>query len=193
MGFKKAFAFGLLMMGLAMMIAAGSVSAAEQSPPFPAYGSGPIEVRLYTDYFCPPCRAMEPEVEPLLKNLLRKNAIRLSLVDAPFNPLTPLFARYFLYTIKESNALEDALKARNVLQNAATNKEIKTQERIEALFKEKGIAFSVWDPKPVFDRYNALLTEDKINSTPTIVIIRNGQRKFFFGGPDIINALKALL
>jgi thiol-disulfide isomerase/thioredoxin len=159
---------------------------------FPSYGSGSVEVRLYTDYFCPPCREMEPNVEPLLKDLLKKNAIRLALVDVPFSPLTPLFARYFLYTIKESNALEDVLKARNVLQAAATNKEIKTQERIEALFKEKGIAFSVWDPKPAFDRYNALLTEDRINTTPTCVIIKNGQKKAFVGGPDIINALKAL-
>ena len=180
MGFRRAFMFGSLMIILAMMIKADRVSAADQNPSFPAYGSGPIEVRLYTD------------VEPLLRDLLRKNVIRLTLVDVPFDPLTPLFARYLLYTIKENNALEDVLKARNVLQNAAPNKEIKTQEQIAALFKEKGIAFSVWDPKPAFDRYNALLTEDKINATPTIVIIRNGQRKSFVGGPDIISALKAL-
>lgn len=192
MGFRRVFAYGSLMISLVMMIDAGSASAFEQNPTFPAYGSGPVEVRLYTDYFCPPCRVMEPEVEPLLKDLLKKNAIHLTLVDAPFNPLSPLFARNFLYAIKQSNALEEALKARNVLQNAATNKEIKTQEQIAALFKEKGIAFSVWDPKPAFDRYNALLTEDKINATPTIVIIRNGQRKSFVGGPDIISALKAL-
>lgn len=192
MGLKKIISFVFLALIMVWSIAGGIVSAAEQNQPFPAYGTGPIEVRLYTDYFCPPCRVMEPEVEPLLKDLLKKNAIHLTLVDAPFNPLSPLFARNFLYAIKQSNALEEALKARNVLQNAATNKEIKTQEQIAALFKEKGIAFSVWDPKPAFDRYNVLLTEDKINATPTIVIIRNGQRKSFVGGPDIISALKAL-
>ncbi len=192
MGFRRVFAFGSLMISLVMMIDAGSASAFEQNPPFPAYGSGPVEVRLYTDYFCPPCRSMEPDAEPLLRELLKKNAIRLTLVDVPFNPLTPLFARYFLYTIKESNALEDVLKARNILQNAATNKEIKTLEKIEALFKEKGIAFSVWDPKPAFDRYNALIKEDKINATPTCVIVRDGQKKAFVGGPEIVNALKGL-
>ena len=189
---KRLFSGVLLALLLAGWGVPGIVSAAESDPPFPAYGAGPIEVRLYTDYFCPPCRAMEPDVEPLLKDLLKKNAIRLTLVDVPFSPLTPLFARYFLYTIKESNALEDVLKARNVLQNAATNKEIKSPERIEALFKEKGIAYSPWDPKPVFDRYNVLIKEDKINATPTCVIIKNGQRKSYVGGPDIINALKAL-
>ena len=43
--------------------------------PFPTYGSGAIQVRIYTDYFCPPCRGMEPAVEPLLRNLIKKNAI----------------------------------------------------------------------------------------------------------------------
>ncbi len=180
MGFRRAFMFGSLMIILAMMIKADHVSAADQNPSFPAYGSGPIEVRLYTD------------VEPLLRDLLRKNVIRLTLVDVPFDPLTPLFARYLLYTIKENNALEDVLKARNVLQNAANNKEIKTQEKIEALFREKGISFSVWDPKPAFDRYNALLKEDKINGTPTCAIVRDGQKKAFVGGPEIVNALKDL-
>ncbi|MCX5908453.1 MAG: thioredoxin domain-containing protein, partial [Deltaproteobacteria bacterium] len=66
-----------------------------QETPFPSYGSGSVEVRLYTDYFCPPCREMESAVEPLLKELLKKNAIRLTLVDVPFSPLTPLFARNF--------------------------------------------------------------------------------------------------
>jgi protein-disulfide isomerase len=171
---------------------AGIGSAAEQNQPFPSYGPGPVEVRLYTDYFCPPCRAMEPDVEPLLKDLLKKNAIRLTLVDVPFNPLSVLFARNFLYALRESNDSEHAFRIRNVLQNAATNKEIKTQERIEALFREKGVPVSVFDAKPAFDRYNALVKEDKINATPTCVIIKNGQKKAFVGGPDIINALKAL-
>ena len=173
-------------------IVPGSGSAAEQNPPFPAFGSGPVEVRLYTDYFCPPCRAMEPDVEPILKDLLKKNAIRMTLVDVPFNQLSAVFARNFLYAFKANNDLEQALKVRNVLQNAATDKEIKTQERIEALFREKGIAYRIGDPKPVFDRYTALLKEDKINATPTCVIIKEGQKKAYIGGEDIIKALKTL-
>ena len=55
------------------------------------------------------------------------------------------------------------------------------------------VFFPVFDAKPAFDRYNALIKEDKINATPTCVVIQNGQKKAFVGGPDIINALKALL
>jgi thiol-disulfide isomerase/thioredoxin len=117
MRFKTVVAVGLLMMILPMMIAAGTGSGAEQNMPFPSYGSGPVEARLSTDYFCPPCRAMEPEVEPLLKDVLKENAITLTLVDVPFHQYTPLYAKNFLYALKENNALEHAFRVRNFLNN----------------------------------------------------------------------------
>jgi protein-disulfide isomerase len=189
---RKAFLSGLFALILNVIFVVGIGRAEEKSLPFPAFGTGPIEVRFYTDYFCSPCRAMEPDVEPLLKDLLGKNAIRLSLVDVPLSQLTPLFARNFLYALKENNDLEHALRVRNILMEAATRKNVTTQERIETLFKEKGIQFSSFDAKPAFDCYSALIKEDKINGTPTCVVIKNGQKKMFEGGPDIINALKSL-
>jgi thiol-disulfide isomerase/thioredoxin len=192
MGLKRTLAFGLFPMVLAGLIAAGYGWAEERNPLFPSYGSGPVEVRLYTDYFCPPCRAMEPGIEPILKDLHKQNAIRLILVDAPLSHLSLLFAKNFLYALRENNDLENAFRVRNSLLGAATRENIKTQEQIETLFKEKGIPFSSFDAKPAFDHYNALLKEDKINGTPTCVVIKSGQKKVFVGGPDIINALKTL-
>jgi thiol:disulfide interchange protein DsbA len=166
-------------------------AAGEPNFPFPSYGTGPVEVRIFSDYFCPPCRAAEPEIEPLLVDLLKKNAIRLTLVDTPFHQHTGLYARYFLYALKANNNLEHALKVRAVLFAAALG-EVTTPERIEALFKEKGIAFTPFDPRPAYDRYNALLKEDKINATPTGVIIRDGKREKWVGGPLIAKALRFL-
>jgi len=186
------FIFVLLTLILGGLITSGVGSTEERNPPFPSYGSGPVGVRLYTDYFCPPCRAMEPAVEPILKELLKKNAIRLTLVDVPYNQLTPLFARNFLYALKENNDLDHAFRVRNLLLEASTNKEVTTQERIGALFTVNWIPYTVFDAKPAFDRYNALIKEDKIDATPSCVVIKNGQKKAFVGGPDIIDALKAL-
>ncbi len=181
----------LFTVALAILFIAGRGLCEEQNQPFPSYGSGTVEVRLYTDYFCPPCRAMEPDIEPLLVNLLKKNAIHLTLVDVPFNRLTPLYARYLLYALKANNHPEYAFRVRKTLQDAA-GKEVGTQEQIERLFKEKVIAYAAWDPKPVFDRYNALLKEDKVTATPTCVIIENSRKRVFVGGANIIRALKAL-
>jgi thiol-disulfide isomerase/thioredoxin len=189
---KKAFTLGVCSMILIALIVVKGGWAEEKSLPFPSYGSGPVKVRLYTDYFCPPCREMEPYAEPILKDLLKKNAIRLTLIDVSLNKLTTLYTRNFLYALKENNDSEHAFQVRNILQNAATVKGVKTQEQIEALFKEKGIPFSSFDAKPAFDRYNDLIKEDRIDGTPTCVVIKNGQKKVFDGGPDIINALKAL-
>jgi hypothetical protein len=118
--------------------------------------------------------------------------IRLTLVDAPFHAHSALFARYFLYAQKANRDLDHSFKVRGILFEAATDKSATSQERIETIFKEKGIPYAVFDPKSVFDDYNVLLKEDNIKATPTCVIIKNGQKKAFVGGPDIISALKSL-
>jgi protein-disulfide isomerase len=190
---KKASIRTFCMTTMLLILSATGLYAQGREISFPQYGTGPIQVRIYTDYFCPPCRAMEPSVEPLLKNLLKKKAIRLTLVDTPFNPRSPVYARYFIYALAKKNNVEHALKVRNILFDAAAKKEFTTKEQIEELFKHKGIAYAAFDAKPAFARYNDLIKEDHIQSTPTCVIIRDGKKEQFVGGPAIIAALKRLL
>jgi protein-disulfide isomerase len=159
---------------------------------FPTFGSGAIQVRIYTDYFCPPCRGMEPAVEPLLRNLIDKKVIRLTFIDTPFNRYSPLYARYFLYALKAKSDFDHALMVRNTLFGVAAGNLITTNEEIEKLFKGKGIPYSAFDPKQIFKRYNDLIKEDKINQTPSCVIISKGKKETFIGGAGIINALKGL-
>jgi protein-disulfide isomerase len=160
--------------------------------PFPTYGAGAVQVRLYTDYFCPPCRAMEPPVEPVLKDLLKRKVITLTLVDIPFRRYSPLYAQYFLYALKGKNDLEHALKVRNILFEAAASTHITTKEQLEEIFKSKRITFTAFDPKPAFNRYNVMITEDNILSTPTCIIIRGGKKEAFAGTQEILKALKHL-
>jgi thiol:disulfide interchange protein DsbA len=118
--------------------------------------------------------------------------IRLTLVDTPYNQHTPLYARNFLYALKENNDLDHAFRVRNILLEASTNKDLTTQGRIEALFKEKGIPYAVWEVKPIFERFNDLIKEDKIDATPTCVIIQEGKKEKWIGGADIFKVLKRL-
>ncbi|MCX5828577.1 MAG: thioredoxin domain-containing protein [Deltaproteobacteria bacterium] len=191
MKFKGCFSSALLAaISIVFFLTSGYARGDEM--PFPTYGAGAVQVRIYTDYFCPPCRGMEPALEPMLRDLIKRGMIQLTLVDTPFSKYTPLYARYFLYALNAKNDFEHALLFRNTLFDAATNRHFTTKERLEEIFKGKGIPWQAFEPKPAFDRYNSLIKEDNVDATPTCVIIRAGKKEKFVGGPDIINALKAM-
>ncbi|MBA4397902.1 MAG: hypothetical protein C0394_11060, partial [Syntrophus sp. (in: bacteria)] len=181
---KKASILTLCMTMLLLILPATGIFAKEKKMPFPQYGTGPIHVLIYSNYFCPPCRAMEPEAEPILHDLLKRNAVTLTLIDVPYHRLTPLYAKYFLYALNAKNNPDHAFHVRNILLAATADKEMTTEKSIEKLFKSKGIPYTVFEVKPVFDRYNALIKEDHINATPTCVIVKNGKKEFVVGGPD---------
>jgi thiol-disulfide isomerase/thioredoxin len=193
MKLKNAFVFLVIASIFVGLPFAAIGNAEKQNQPVPSYGSGPIEVRLYTNYFCGPCRAMEQDVEPILKELVRKNAIRLILVDVPFDEKTDLFSKYFLYAIKSNNDLEYDLRVRNILFEASTDNGVTLQPHVEALFKKKEIPFSPFDAVPILERYKALMTDGHVKNTPTCVIIKgDGKKRRFSGGPQITYALNLL-
>jgi hypothetical protein len=157
----------------------------------PAFGEGKVNVRLYTDYFCPPCRAMEPEVEPLLTELIKTIRISLTFVDTPVYQYSPLYAKYYLYAMNEKSDFERALVTRGILMDGAIQK-ITDGGRIEALLASKGIGVKPFETKVVFDIFSRMLKEDGITSTPTCVVENNGKKEKASGKADIINTLKAL-
>ena len=156
----------------------------------PSFGDGKIQVRLYTDYFCNPCRELEPQIEPLIIELVEKDTITITFVDTPIQPQTTFYAKYFLYILNENKDFKHALHARSVLFEAAKEK-IKKSEKLESFIKKKGIRFKPFDEKPTFGVFSTYLKEDKINSTPTCIILKEG-KKDIFKGRDIIIALEKL-
>ena len=190
---KKASIPTFCMTMMLSILLATSLCAQEQKTPFPQYGTGPIQVLIYTDYFCPPCRTMEPQVEPILKDLLKRNAITLILVDTPFYRHSALFAKYFLYALKAKNDSDHAFHIRNILIVATADKQMTTEKSIGKLFKSKDIHYTVFETRSILDRYNDMIKEDKIQATPTCIIVRDGKKEQFIGGPDIIATLKRLL
>ncbi len=157
----------------------------------PSFGDGKTNVRLYTDYFCPPCRQMEPDIEPLLKELIRDKVITLTFVDTPFYRYSSLYVRYFLYAINEKKDLEHTLYVRRSLIEAA-KKGLDNAQKLEAFLKEKKITLKPFDPKPVFDSLSRHLKEDGIDATPSCVIESNGKTSKYSGAGNITDALTAL-
>ena len=78
----------------------GSVTPAygfDSTGSIPSLGKGPYEVVIFADYFCPPCKRIDTKAEPLLKELLATNKVKITFVDVPFHSATPIYAKYYLY------------------------------------------------------------------------------------------------
>ncbi len=157
----------------------------------PSYGKGAVKVRLYTDYFCGPCSRLEPKAEKLLADLVKRNSITLTFIDTPIHTHTPLYARYFLYILNHDKSFEYTLFTRAVLFDAAKSK-ITEKEKLEEYLKKRDVKFKPFDARPSFMALNALIQEDKINRTPSCVIIDQGKRAVFSGEADIMKALELL-
>jgi len=155
-----------------------------------SFGKGRIEVRIYTDYFCHPCRSVEPELEPLIRSLMKKQKITIVFVDTPIHSQTPLYAKYFLYALNEKKDFNIALYVRSVLFEAA-KQSITEDEKLDDFLRRRGVKLKFFDTRPVFATLSNYLREDAINATPTCVIYNNGKKEKFTG-PDIIKALKNL-
>ncbi|MDD2302611.1 MAG: thioredoxin domain-containing protein, partial [Eubacteriales bacterium] len=156
-----------------------------------SFGDGKVKVRLYTDYFCPPCRDMEPGIEPLISELVKNGTVTLTFVDTPFYRYSSLYARHFLYAINEKKDLEHALHVRRSLIEA-TRKNLDSAETLEAFLNEKKIALKPFDPRTTFDVLSRHLKEDTIDATPSCVIEMEGSVKKYNGAGNITDALGKL-
>ena len=167
-------------------------SYAQEAPvSLPVFGQGNVSVRLYTDYFCPPCRSMEPKVEPLILDLLKNKKINLTFIDTPLSRYSSLYARYYLYAVNETREISHALAIRNVLMDGA-DKNIGEPAQIERLLADKGIKIKPFDPKPVFELYDKALKDDDVKATPTCVVEQDGKKEKATGKFGIIRLLKSL-
>ncbi|MCX5819642.1 MAG: thioredoxin domain-containing protein [Deltaproteobacteria bacterium] len=182
-------AAGLLFFLLFFSGSATPAYAAE--PVMPAFGRGAIEVRLYTDYFCEPCRDEEGEVISHITELVGKNLIRVIFIDTPIHPETVLYAGYFLSALNAKGDFRQAVAARGALFDAA-GKRIRGKEALEAFLKTKGLDIRPFDTAPVFKIFGNYLKEDRINSTPTCVIIGPQGKQTLIGRDEIAKGLLSL-
>jgi protein-disulfide isomerase len=158
---------------------------------FTSFGNGKIKVRLYADYFCVPCSAVEPKLDPVIKELVTKNIINITFIDAPFHKYSSLYVRYFLYAMNEKREFHHALAARGLLFEAA-KENITEEAKLEEYLNKSGIKTKPFGLKPAFASLEGLLKEDRINSTPACVIYSGESREVFTGGADILKALEGL-
>jgi hypothetical protein len=194
---KKIFITVCLIIGLALcsLFFQGAITPlyAEEMPKadlIPSFGTGQTQIRLYTDYFCGPCSALEPKIEKVLTELVKKGTITITFIDTPIHKYSNLYAAYFLYILNEKKEFNYALRVRAILFEAA-KKKVTEKEKIEDYLEKRNIGFKPFDVRPTFNLFNQYFQEDKISATPTCVI-SNGGKKRFTGIENIIKALADL-
>ena len=164
--------------------------AAEQT--FPAvYGQGPVEVRIYSDYFCPPCQSLEERSEKLIDRIVAQKKARVVFIDTPFHQWTPLYARYFLYATWNEPGFERAMKVRKLLFSAA-KADIKTETGLINYLKSNGIRFSLTRTNEYFQALDRYLKEDKVRFTPTAIIVSAQGKTAYPSGNTALKALEDL-
>lgn len=136
----------------------------------PSFGKGPYEVILFADYLCPPCRQIDSKAEPLLKELLATGRVKVTFVDVPFSAVTPMYAKYYLYSINAGTDKNSILRIRRALFDAAQVKNIKMEEDLIAYLKEQKISWKAMNEKSIYPLLSAIIKENKVDETPSCVI-----------------------
>jgi protein-disulfide isomerase len=186
--------FALAGYGFMALTFSGSTLPVYAAEPGPAiYGRGDREIRIYTDYFCSPCRKAESRMEKLLTEIMKKRKGRILFIDTPIHRETILYAKYFVRILGSNPDAEfrTVLQFRRALFKAA-EKEIKREDELREFLKAREISFSELDAGPYFKSYTKYIKEDRVSATPTVVVVTREGRTTYKGAEDIIKALEKI-
>lgn len=168
-------------------------SPARENALIPSYGDGKFELIVFTDYFCPPCQALESDMEPALKNILKTGGVRVTFVDVPIHQFTALYGKYFLYTANTRANYKDALHARNILFALAKNNTITTDDGVANALRKQHVVFKPYDLKRVYAALDQAIRKYNIRSTPTCVVKYSDTDVIKYIGADEIKKGLSLL
>jgi thiol-disulfide isomerase/thioredoxin len=190
----RSFSVSVVFFCLLVFVYSVAPAAGAEKEAVPSYGQGPHEVLIFSDYFCPPCQALEPNLEPVLDALYKQGSVKITFVDTPMHRETPLFAKFYLYAAKAAPDYRAAVRARQVLFALAGKENvIWMDERIEDAFRKEKIAFTPFDFRTAQPELNRLIREHRVDSTPTCVILSPGKKaKKYTGAGDILKGLTSL-
>ena len=139
-------------------------------PAAPSYGSGPTELLVFTDYFCPPCQNVEGALEPAIQSLLTRGNVKVTFVDMPLHKPSSLYIRYFLFAVHSSPGYKNAMRARHILFKLATQNTVTNAQDLEKQLIAQGVALQPFDPRPIYDAWTHMSKRYGVDSTPTCLL-----------------------
>ncbi len=145
------------------------------------YGTGPVRIILFTDFFCPPCQRLESSIEASLYKALVQGKITVTYVPVPITKMSVPVAYYYIATA-DGKTYEDAATIRKNLTNMAKSGII-NDNLLEQWKKKAGVV------QPYIQYLNDTIKHYGITSTPSCVIGMNGREVTYTGSQDIENAI----
>jgi protein-disulfide isomerase len=145
-------AVGLLCLALCVVggwVPPVTVSQTAEEKIYP-YGTGPVEVLVFTDYYCHPCQGVEPYLEGALTRLLDLGA-KISFVDKPIHRATPIYSIYFLYAAKKAANFDEVLRIRRLLFDITKANKVSYERELVQNIKDNQVEMVLFEVKPIFD------------------------------------------
>jgi uncharacterized membrane protein len=153
------------------------------------------EVIIITDWFCPSCRAAEPEILKGARKAMQQ--AKVIFVDYPIHPETLNYIPYNLsFIIREK---EKYLQIREALATLARKTKEPMPEDVQTAVSPLGVKYvplNYADVLAGMQYFSTLVKKFKVSGTPSVVVqdSRTGKTKTLYGSSDITsdNILKTL-
>lgn len=132
--------------------------------------NGNIEAFLFTDWGCPACHLMEPNLVTIVPALKKQG--RIIFVDYPIHPITLNYTPFNLAFMVHHK--DQYIPLRHALVELSKESDSPTEHQIEALAKEHGATFQELpyaDVAYATAYFKDLVKDHKVRGTPTMVIV----------------------
>lgn len=154
-----------------------------------------VEVYVFTDWECPSCRKIEPELEKASPEIMKKAA--LMYVDLPVHPESMNFTPYNLAFM--INNKKNYFEIRNILTDLSIKTDSPTDEQVESALSKIGVKYKQLNYSDVavgIKFFKHVAKQFNVDRTPTVVIVNKDKKKGkkLIGGSEITeeNILKAI-
>lgn len=137
-----------------------------------AFGNtnSPIEIYVVSDWFCPSCHKMEPNLEQIYARFQSKAGFYF--IDHPIHRKSANFIPYHLaFSINEKKKY---LELRHALLELTDQTDDPTDEEIAEVLKKQGLEYKelpFTEVKKGTEFFEGIIQRYNINATPTLVIV----------------------
>ena len=177
--FLKFVAIMLVVLGLGLTAAVVGVKKEAEAAGFNPYLGkldSPTTVYFVSDWFCPGCRKVEPEIERIYPELARQ--VRIAFVDFPVHPETSNYTPYNLQFLL--NEKDKYISLRRALSELSLKVKSPSNEQVQAAIASTGVKLrqlNFMDVMTGVKLNESIYRGYGVKATPTVVVTNEKSKK----------------